>query len=96
MIALKNTDRTLLIDANIYPGSSGSPVFYRPILVEQEYRELSMVGLVSNHVLYHENAFSETTRQLRAVFAENSGLGIVQSSSLLLDIFSYLKPEPPA
>lgn len=89
IIALKDKPGQFLIDANIYPGNSGGPVFLRPSFID--YRQKSIgtmtlayfVGVVSAYVPYIDVAISSQTRRPRITFEENSGLAIVYSSDLL-------------
>lgn len=97
VVALKNSDTTFFLDANVYPGSSGSPVFYKPVLAQMEginttigaTRPVKLLGLVSSNINSVEEAISKKTGRTRAVFEENAGLGIVQSTTLLKEIFNY-------
>ena len=102
VVALKNSDKTFLVDANVYPGSSGSPVFYKPVLAESEgtttnigkNRPVKLLGLVNSNLSAVEEAISKKTGRTRTVFEENAGLGTVQSASLLVEILEY--PEVQA
>lgn len=97
VIALKNNDSTFLLDANIYPGSSGSPVFYKPVLAQKDgvltnvgtTRPLKFLGLVNNNLNSQEEAISKKTGRTRTIFEENAGLGTVQSATLLKEILEY-------
>lgn len=97
VVALKNNDSTLLLDANVYPGSSGSPVFYKPVLAQQDgnttnigtRRPCKFLGIVSGNICTIEEAISKRTGRTRTIFEENAGLGIVYSTSLLNEILSY-------
>jgi V8-like Glu-specific endopeptidase len=79
IVSQKNRDNTYLIDANVYPGSSGSPVFFRPTLAKMDppnvnigtMRGIKMIGIVSQSI---------------NLGIDNSGLGIVQSCNLLTEI----------
>lgn len=101
IVALKNSDSTFLLDANIYPGSSGSPVFYKPTLAQQvgttmnigQARPTKFLGIVSNNINVVEEAISRKTGQVRATFMENAGLGTVQSVSLLKEILASKQVE---
>lgn len=97
VIALKNSDSTFLLDANVYPGSSGSPVFYKPVLAQNDgkstnigtTRPLKFLGLVNNNLSAQEEAISKKTGRTRTIFEENAGLGTVQSATLLKEILDY-------
>lgn len=102
IVALKNSDSTFLVDANIYPGSSGSPVFYKPVIAQNEEkvtnigstRPIKFLGIINSNISSIEEAISKKTGRTRAIFEENAGLGTVQSASLLNEIFEY--PEVQA
>ena len=97
VIALKNSDSTFLLDANVYPGSSGSPVFYKPVLAQNNNgstnigttRPLKFLGLVNSNISALEEAISKKTGRTRTIFEENAGLGTVQSATLLKEILEY-------
>ncbi len=108
LVSAKLNNKTFLIDANVYPGSSGSPVFYRPTIASFSQssfsigsgRGLKLLGIISDNLNYIEDAVSTRTGQSRIQFQENAGLGIVQSTSLVTEILDYpelqqmLKTEP--
>jgi len=97
IVALKNNNNTFLLDANVYPGSSGSPVFYKPVIARHEgtttnigsVRPLKLLGIVNMDISAIEEAVSKRTGRTRAIFEDNAGLGIVQSTSLLKEILEY-------
>lgn len=94
MVALKNSDKSFLIDANVYPGSSGSPVFYKPTLAQKDkgsvaignMRAMKFIGIVNSNISTVEEAISRKTGRVRTVFEENSGLGTVFSATLIEEI----------
>ena len=57
-------------------------------------RPSKLLGIVSSDMSSVEEAISKRTGRTRAVFEDNAGLGIVQSTSLLVEIFNY--PEVKA
>lgn len=79
IVSQKMRGNNYLIDANVYPGSSGSPVFFRPTLAKRnppnmdlgKMRGIKMIGIVSQSI---------------NLGIDNSGLGIVQSCDLLTEI----------
>lgn len=87
MVALRKDDDTFLIDANVFPGNSGSPVFFKPCPFEFSSEGLSLgkvrppklIGLVTNFIAYREVAVSQQTGAPRISFEENSGLATVLS-----------------
>ena len=85
--ALLNPSHNYLIDAFIFPGSSGGPVILKPELAhikETEHVKGTkpiplpfLIGLVKEYISYQEVAISPQTRRPRIVFEENSGLAEV-------------------
>jgi hypothetical protein len=70
----------LIADAFVFPGNSGGPVIYSPILKVGQglnsplLNEERLVGVVSSFIPYLEPAVSAQTQRVRVVFEENSGL----------------------
>jgi hypothetical protein len=79
--ALANPNHNYLIDAFIFPGSSGGPVILKPELAHigkaKSIPSPFLIGLVKEYLTYQEVAVSAQTRKPRIVFEENSGLGEV-------------------
>jgi len=80
------------LDAFVFPGNSGSPVFVRaatssagPAGINLGISPLSckFVGLVKSYLPYQEVAISAQTRRPRVVFEENSGLAQVATADQL-------------
>ena len=73
--------RTFLIDASVFPGSSGSPVILRPEISAIEgtknQEHAFLIGMISSYIPYKDIAVSSQTGQPRVVFQENSGLANV-------------------
>lgn len=96
IIARKEENSTFLIDANVFPGNSGSPVFWRPTVVEFKpekatihigsVRPPKFIGIISNYISYRDVAISPYTKKPRIIFEENSGLATVISVDYLLEI----------
>ena len=78
---LEGHTEEILIDASIYPGNSGGPVFTRPektALTGTTANQRSLfLGMVSRYIPYQDVAVSQQTGRLRVIFEENSGLGKV-------------------
>lgn len=76
-----NQDYAFYIDANIFPGNSGSPVILRPEIVSIEGTEpvnkAYLIGTVSSYIPYKEEAVSKQDGKTRIVFMENSGIATV-------------------
>ena len=76
----KGISDTFLIDASIFPGNSGGPVFRRPELqgfTGRQNNQCLLIGMVSSYMPYQEFAISEQTGRRRMMFEENWGLGVV-------------------
>lgn len=81
-----------LMEANVFPGSSGSPVFLKPRIKynvegEIEFENQSLIGVVSSYIPYLDYAKSTQTGRVRIMFEDNSGLSNVFKIQLLDDIF---------
>lgn len=84
---LKGTAKQFLIDASVFPGNSGGPVFTKPEAVAiqntKAHSRCVFLGMVSSYLPYFEFAVSEQTGRRRMMFEENSGLGIVVPYDLI-------------
>ncbi|MBL7148353.1 MAG: trypsin-like peptidase domain-containing protein [Nanoarchaeota archaeon] len=95
IISLKEDNDTLLIDGNVFPGNSGSPVFLKPSVVNikersiGKIREAKVIGMINSYLPYQDIAISQQTKRPRVIFEENSGLAKVISMNLIEEIFSY-------
>lgn len=73
----------IIADVFVFPGNSGSPVIYSPILRMGQglnsplVNEERLVGVISSFIPYQEQAVSPQTQRVRVVFEENSGLANV-------------------
>lgn len=98
IIALVLEDKTFFIDGNVYPGSSGSPVFLKPSLIDwkktpycvSKLTPPALIGLTSGYLPYRDVAISKKTRKPRVIFEENSGLGKVFSTDVILEILNQM------
>jgi len=90
-IVARSTDEDLILDAFVFPGNSGGPVFYFPTLkfsgdvikIPFVNRE-RLIGLVSGSISYVDTAISQQTHRPRITFEENSGLcNIVSTDDIL-------------
>lgn len=88
LVAQKRHDDTFLIDALVFPGNSGGPVFLK------EY-ELGgarviggpcVIGLISEFISYVDTAVSTTSHRPRVQFEENAGLAVCCGMRYVLDI----------
>ena len=64
---------SIIIDANAYPGSSGSPVFVK----RETENALGLLGILSGYIPYEEELISSQTGETMSVTRENSGLAHV-------------------
>jgi hypothetical protein len=96
MVALRNEDETFLIDANVFPGNSGSPVFFKLCAFETRGREIKLgpirppklLGLITSYIPYEEVAVSPQTGLPRVIFQENSGLANVLPMRFVREVLS--------
>ena len=86
---LKGHSRTFMIDAAIFPGNSGGPVFLKPEMASIEGTKSNnrcvLIGMVSSYLPYQEIAVSTQTGRRRMIFEENSGLAIVVPHEVILE-----------
>lgn len=70
-----------LIDSQVYPGNSGSPVISRPEFISIQgtpsYSNSALLGIIKGHLDYQDVLVSRQTKQNRMITTENSGLAIV-------------------
>jgi len=78
-----------LVDASVFPGNSGGPVFLRPEVAALQgtkaIGESKLVGIVHAYVPYIDAAISQQTGRPRVIFEENSGLARVESVDRILE-----------
>jgi S1-C subfamily serine protease len=89
----------IVLDAFVFPGNSGGPVFWKPSIgmhvsglltgPDIQGRGSKLVGIVSQLTEYKDEAFSRQTGHSRVTFEENSGLAIVISSSAITKIMQH-------
>ena len=87
---LHGNARTFLIDASIYPGNSGGPVVLKPestaIRGTKPNSRCVLIGMVSSYLPYRETAISAQTGRQRMIFEENSGLAVVVTHDVILEV----------
>jgi S1-C subfamily serine protease len=75
------SNTTFLIDAFIFPGSSGSPVVLKPEFMSiqgtSSISQAYLLGVVKGYLPYIDVAMSVQTKRPRVTFEENSGLAEV-------------------
>lgn len=101
VVSSKQTYPRIVVDAFLFPGNSGGPVFWKHAIgltvgeglsgPNIPGREPKLIGIVSQTLSYSEEARSARTGRTRVTFEENSGLAIVISSSALLELMR--RPE---
>lgn len=86
---LLGRDRRILIDANIFPGNSGGPVFLRPSLSAIDGTQSNpysyLIGMVSAYIPHQETAFSLQPFRPRVIFEENSGIAEIVPSDAIME-----------
>lgn len=91
IISLKKEDYSFLIDANVFPGNSGSPVFLRPSMIDWKTRSIGkirppkLIGIIQSYLTYRDIAVSKQTGRPRIMFEENSALAQVYSTRLIME-----------
>lgn len=87
--SMNGYEKTFLIDASIFPGNSGGPVFTKPEAVAIQGTKSNtkslFIGMVASYIPYQEVAISKQTNRPRMVFEENSGLGAVVPYDRILE-----------
>ena len=104
-ISLLHPNKSYLIDANAFPGNSGSPVFLGAIMHEfnkndkggvninmgLSRRSGKFIGIISGYIPYDEIAVSMQTNKPRVIFEENTGLAVVWPTDYVLEILSSVE-----
>jgi hypothetical protein len=91
--------REFLVDAEIFPGNSGGPVFLAPqqlsVTGAPPVQEGGLIGIVYSYVPYQEIAVSQQTGQPRVIFQENSGLSAVLTVDCIDETIETLETRYP-
>lgn len=88
-----------LIDASVFPGNSGGPVFLKPEVVSivgtKAVQKAYLLGVVKSYIPYTERAYSlqSDPPQPRIEFMENSGLAFVIPMDFVRDVIRVLMPK---
>ena len=97
---LAGASKEILIDANIFPGNSGGPVFVRPaataIVGTSRIDRAWAIGLVSNYLAYQDVAISAQTGRNIMLMMENSGLASVVPFEFVLEAINVFKASSGA
>lgn len=92
IVSLKEEKNAFLIDANVFPGSSGSPVFLKPSVIDWKtmtigkVRPPRLIGILSGCVTYSDEAVSRQTGRTRVTFEENAALAQAYSTTIIKEI----------
>ena len=94
-IVARCEENRIILDAFIFPGNSGGPVFYVPnIKVDNQtisspiLNEQRLIGLISAYIPYVDVAISNQTKRARISFEENSGLCIAVPVDDILELLN--------
>jgi hypothetical protein len=99
VIAQSRFENKFMVEANVFPGSSGSPIYTKPIIIKDEkasskektrivLKAPKLIGIVSSYITYRDVAISEQTGHPRVVFQENSGLAWAMKADCIFDIIT--------
>ncbi|HEY1018925.1 MAG TPA: serine protease [Sediminibacterium sp.] len=90
-------NKDFTIDALVFPGNSGGPVFLEQLEVNFEEKEITrkkfLIGVVKSYIPYRDHALSAQTQQLRVVFEENSGLAHVELADRVIETVKIYKTK---
>lgn len=90
---------TIILDAHVYPGNSGGPVFLPPPVVSVTNRpprkEGGLLGIVYAYQPYIDQAYSLQTMRPRIAFEENSGLTLIHTVDCINETLEVLEAAHP-
>lgn len=81
IVSLKKEDYSFLIDANVFPGNSGSPVFLRPSVIDWKTRSIGkmtppkLIGVVDSSLMWGKDK-------------KSASLAHVCSTNLILEVLN--------
>jgi S1-C subfamily serine protease len=87
------SEKSILLDATVFPGNSGGPVITKPELASLDgTRAVSspyLIGVVSGYKLYKEPLYSHQSSppSIAAISIENSGLASIVPMNFVKDIY---------
>jgi hypothetical protein len=93
IVARQDTDG-IIVDGFVFPGNSGGPVVYEPVIQVGDNLTTSLlqgswlVGLVSSEISYIEPAISPQTKRPRITFESNTGLCNIVPSDAILELLN--------
>jgi hypothetical protein len=86
---LEGNSSDYLVDAPVFPGSSGGPVVLCPSALAIEgtktIKRADLIGIVKHYVSYTDVAISQQTKRKRIIFEENSGLTVVEPVDTIIE-----------
>lgn len=86
--------KSFLIDATVFPGNSGGPVFLKPesasLVNTKAVSSIYLIGVVSGYKLYQEALYSHQSNPpiVSGITVENSGLAMVVPMNFAKDIYN--------
>lgn len=87
--------KDFVVDAPVFPGNSGGPVFSKPEITSIQGTKSSnkarLIGIVKSYIPYIDVAISQQTQRPRITFEENSGLSKVQPVDHILETINETK-----
>jgi hypothetical protein len=93
-IVARSENDELMLDSFVFPGNSGGPVVYSPLvkigamLSSQLINDERIAGVVTDYIPYTDVAVSPQTRRPRITFEENSGLSHAVSADKILELIN--------
>ena len=94
----ENRGKDFVVDAPVFPGNSGGPVFSKPEIVSitgtKACNKARLIGIVKSYIPYIDVAISQQTKRARITFEENSGLSKVQPVDHILETIAEIKNKP--
>jgi hypothetical protein len=93
IVARSDSDE-LMLDSFIFPGNSGGPVVYSPLvkvganLSSPLINDERIAGVVTDYIPYTDVAISPQTKRARITFEENSGLCYAVAADKILDLIN--------
>jgi hypothetical protein len=91
-IVARSDSGELMLDCFVFPGNSGGPVFYSPVikvgvnlntpLVNSE----RIIGVIIEYIPYVDVAISPQTKRPRITFEENSGLCVATPADKIIEL----------
>jgi hypothetical protein len=91
-IVARSDNGELVLDTFVFPGNSGGPVFYCPVLkvganlTTPLFNSEKVIGVVVEYIPYVDVAISPQTQRPRITFEENSGLSIATPADRIIEL----------